>query len=97
MSFVGPRPERPAIIKKYREEIPEFIYRNKVKAGLTGYAQIFGKYNTTPFDKLKLDMYYIGHYTLRLDISLLILTIKIIFTSDSTEGVEQGKTTASKK
>ncbi|MBD5542772.1 MAG: exopolysaccharide biosynthesis polyprenyl glycosylphosphotransferase [Lachnospiraceae bacterium] len=91
MSFVGPRPERPEIMKKYMKEIPEFVYRTKVKAGLTGYAQIFGKYNTTPYDKLKLDMYYVEHYSIRLDIWLLIQTIKIIFVPESTEGVKEGK------
>lgn len=97
MSFVGPRPERPEIIAKYVEEIPEFIYRTKVKAGLTGYAQVFGKYNTTPFDKLKLDTYYIEHYSFWLDLRILIRTAKIVFTPESTEGIENGKTTAGGK
>ena len=97
MSFVGPRPERPSIIEKYKKDIPEFGYRTKVKAGLTGYAQIFGKYNTTPYDKLKLDTYYIEHYSFWLDLQLLIQTAKIIFTPEATEGVEEGKTTAGKK
>lgn len=96
MSFVGPRPERPEIIKKYTKEIPEFEYRTKVKAGLTGYAQIFGKYNTSPYDKLKLDIYYVEHFSIRLDIWLIIQTIKIIFVPESTEGVREGKETAGK-
>ena len=58
MSLVGPRPERPEIMKKYEESIPEFSYRLKVKAGLTGYAQVYGKYNTTAYDKLKMDLMY---------------------------------------
>lgn len=87
MSFVGPRPERPEIIEQYRKELPEFPYRMKVKAGLTGYAQIYGKYNTVPYDKLKLDLYYIEHYSIWLDLKLLLLTIKIVFTPESTEGV----------
>ncbi len=91
MSFVGPRPERPEIIKKYIQEIPEFEYRTKVKAGLTGYAQIFGKYNTSPYDKLKLDVYYVEHFSIRMDIRLMIQTIKIIFVPESTEGVREGK------
>ncbi len=87
MSFVGPRPERPEIIEEYKEELPEFAYRMKVKAGLTGFAQIYGKYNTVPYDKLKLDLYYIEHYSLWMDLKLLLLTVKIIFTPESTEGV----------
>lgn len=94
MSFVGPRPERPEIIKKYTKEIPEFAYRTKVKAGLTGYAQIFGKYNTNPYDKLKLDLYYIEHYSFRMDLRLIIQTIKIVFVPESTEGIKEGSITA---
>ena len=88
MSFVGPRPERPEIIAEYQDKLPEFYYRMHVKAGLTGYAQIYGKYNTTLYDKLKLDLYYVEHYSLWLDFKLLILTTKIIFSPESTEGVE---------
>lgn len=88
MSFVGPRPERPEILAVYKKSLPEFEYRMHVKAGLTGYAQIYGKYNTIPYDKLKLDLYYVEHYSLWLDIKLLILTVKIIFSLESTEGVE---------
>lgn len=87
MSFVGPRPERPEIIEQYRKELPEFPYRMRVKAGLTGYAQIYGKYNTIPYDKLKLDLYYIEHYSIWMDLKLLLLTIKIVLTPESTEGV----------
>ena len=94
MSFVGPRPERPEIAEQYYKEIPEFRYRLKVKAGLTGYAQIYGKYNTTPYDKLKLDMYYIEHCTVLMDLRLILMTVKILFQKDSTEGVEKEQTTA---
>ena len=87
MSFVGPRPERPEIIEKYAESMPEFRYRTKVKAGLTGYAQIYGKYNTRPYDKLKLDLYYIENYSLIDDIKLILLTVKILFKKDATEGI----------
>ncbi|MBE6837100.1 MAG: exopolysaccharide biosynthesis polyprenyl glycosylphosphotransferase [Ruminococcus sp.] len=87
MSFVGPRPERPEIAKQYEETIPEFRYRLKAKAGLTGYAQVMGKYNTTPYDKLKLDLMYIEQQSIILDIRILLLTIKTIFVPDSTEGV----------
>lgn len=86
MSFVGPRPERPSIAAEYEKEMPEFRYRTKVKAGLTGYAQVLGKYNTTPYDKLKLDLTYIAKYSLLLDIKLILMTIKILFMAESTEG-----------
>lgn len=91
MSFVGPRPERPELIKKYEEMIPEFSCRMKVKGGLTGYAQIYGKYNTTPYDKLKMDMMYIQNYSFWLDIQLILMTFKIMFIKESTEGVEEHK------
>ncbi|HOO28957.1 MAG TPA: sugar transferase, partial [Lachnospiraceae bacterium] len=93
MSFVGPRPERPEIIEKYTEAMPEFTYRTKVKAGITGYAQIYGKYNTRPYDKLKLDLYYIENFSIWMDLKLLIQTVKIIFTLESTEGIEDGNVT----
>ena len=89
MSFVGPRPERPEFIQKYVQDMTEFAYRTKVKAGLTGYAQLYGKYNTLPYDKLKLDLYYIEQYSFWLDLQLLILTVKILFTMESTEGVKE--------
>lgn len=91
MSIVGPRPERQQYIDEFCEETPEFIYRLKVKAGLTGYAQIYGKYNTTPLDKLKLDLMYIESYSVLLDIRLIFLTLKIMFMKESTEGVEEGQ------
>ena len=94
MSIVGPRPERPEIAKQYETEMPEFSYRLRVKAGLTGYAQIFGKYNTTPYDKLKLDLHYIQNYSLMLDVKLMIQTVKILFMKESTEGIAAGQTTA---
>lgn len=97
MSFVGPRPERPEIIAQYLEDMPEFAYRMKVKAGLTGYAQIYGKYNTTPYDKLKLDLTYIENYSIWLDMKLLLLTLKTVLKPESTEGVEKTQTTALKK
>ena len=91
MSIVGPRPERQQYIDEFCKETPEFIYRLKVKAGLTGYAQIYGKYNTTPLDKLKLDLMYIESYSVLLDMKLIFLTLKIMFTKESTEGVEEGQ------
>lgn len=97
MSFIGPRPERPEIIKQYQEDMPEFTFRTKVKAGLAGYAQVYGKYNTTPYDKLKLDLFYIENYSVWLDLKLMLLTLKILFQPDSTEGVEENQTTAIKR
>lgn len=94
MSIVGPRPERPEIAEQYYEELPEFKYRLKVKAGLTGYAQVFGKYNTTPKDKLKLDLMYINNYSLYLDLKVIFYTVKVLFMKESTEGIEEGKKTA---
>ena len=94
MSLVGPRPERPEIIRKYEKKFPEFQYRLRVKAGLTGYAQIFGKYNTTPYDKLKMDLYYIQNYSVMLDVKLMIQTVKILFMKESTEGIGGEQTTA---
>lgn len=86
MSLVGPRPERIEHIKQYCEEIPEFQYRLKVRGGLTGYAQLYGKYNTTPYDKLQLDLMYIQNYSFFLDIRLILMTVKIMFMKESTEG-----------
>ena len=96
MSFIGPRPERPEIIRQYVEVMPEFVYRTKVKAGLAGFAQVYGKYNTTPYDKLKLDLIYIEHYSIWLDLKLMLLTLKVLFWPDSTEGVESEQVTAFK-
>lgn len=97
MSFVGPRPERPEIAEVYSQEIPEFRYRLKIKAGLTGYAQVYGKYNSTPYDKLKLDLTYIEKYSLWLDIKIILLTGKILFVPEHVEGVETDSLTALKQ
>jgi lipopolysaccharide/colanic/teichoic acid biosynthesis glycosyltransferase len=86
---VGPRPERVEHVQEYSKEIPEFIYRLKVKGGLTGYAQVYGKYNTTAYDKLKLDLMYIENYSLLLDIEILFKTVKILLIKDSTEGFDE--------
>lgn len=94
MSLVGPRPERPEIAEEYYKNFPEFEYRLKVKAGLTGYAQLYGKYNTTPADKLRMDLLYIESYSIWLDFKLLILTFKILFMKESTEGIDQNKKNA---
>lgn len=94
MSFIGPRPERPELIEEYLREMPEFAFRMKVKAGLAGYAQVYGKYNTTPYDKLKLDLTYIENYSVWLDIRLMLLTLKILLKAESTEGVEDSQSQA---
>lgn len=86
MSLVGPRPERTENVYEYTQMLPEFDLRHRVKGGLTGYAQIYGKYNTSPQDKLNMDLIYIEKYSLLMDLKLLILTIKILFMKESTEG-----------
>ena len=94
LSICGPRPERPEIAEEYCKEMPEFALRLQAKAGLTGYAQVYGKYNTTPYDKLQMDLMYIAHPSIIEDIKIMLATVKILFMSDSTEGVEEGQTTA---
>ena len=94
MSFVGPRPERPEIIRQYMEDMPEFKFSMRVKAGLTGFAQIYGKYNTIPYDKLKLDLFYIENYSVWIDIKLILMTVKILLKRESTEGVSEKQVTA---
>lgn len=89
MSIVGPRPERPELAAEIEKELPEFSYRLKVKAGLTGYAQVYGKYNTTFYDKLKQDLMYIRNYSMWLDLKLMIMTPKIMLMKESTEGVKE--------
>lgn len=89
MSLVGPRPERIEHVKIYTKEIPEFGYRMKVKGGLTGLAQVYGKYNTTAYDKLKLDLMYIQNYSFLQDIEIIFKTIKILFMKESTAGFSQ--------
>ncbi len=88
MSIVGPRPERKCFIEEFCKEMPEFAFRTRVKGGLTGYAQVYGKYNTIPYDKLRFDLMYIENYSLLLDLKLMILTLRILFTKESTEGVD---------
>ena len=97
MSIVGPRPERVEHMQKYSEEIPEFVFRTKVKGGLTGYAQIYGKYNTSAYDKLRLDLMYIENYSIIQDLKLIFLTLRILFKKESTEGFDAKKETATKE
>lgn len=94
MSIVGPRPERPEIAKQYEETLPAFALRLQVKAGLTGYAQIYGKYNTEPYDKLQMDLMYINDMSLSCDIGLMFATLKVLFMPESTEGIKEGQITA---
>lgn len=91
MSIVGPRPERVEHVRKYTNDIPEFSYRLKVKGGLTGVAQVFGKYNTSPLSKLKMDIFYITNYSLLLDLQILFETVKILVQKESTEGFTEEK------
>jgi lipopolysaccharide/colanic/teichoic acid biosynthesis glycosyltransferase len=88
MSIVGPRPERPEIAAVYEKELPEFRLRLQAKAGLTGYAQVYGKYNTTPYDKLLMDLMYISCASLFMDLRIAIETLRILFDKESTEGLE---------
>lgn len=89
MSLVGPRPERIENVVEYTNLIPEFPFRHKVKGGLTGMAQIYGKANTRPYDKLQLDLMYIQNYSVINDIKLMLLTIRVLFEKESTEGFAQ--------
>lgn len=97
MSFVGPRPECPHLAAEYQQIVPEFDFRLKMKAGLTGYAQVYGKYNTTPLDKLKMDMVYIENYSFLLDLKLILLTVKVLFQKENTEGIKDWQTSAATK
>ena len=94
MSVVGPRPERPEIAEQYYDVMPDFKFRLQVKAGLTGYAQIYGKYNTDPYEKLEFDLMYINDMSVLTDLSLMFATFRILFISDSTEGIDSDKTNA---
>ena len=91
---MGPRPEREEIALQYEKELPEFRLRLQAKAGLTGYAQVYGKYNTTPYDKLQMDLMYIANPSFMEDLRICFATVKILFMPESTEGVAEGATTA---
>lgn len=95
MSFVGPRPEMLENVEKYSQEVPEFVYRQQMKAGLTGLAQIDGKYNTTPKDKIILDMFYIENFSLMMDIKLILRTLTVFLKKESTEGFKENANAAS--
>lgn len=91
MSVVGPRPERPELTEEYKKEMPEFEYRLKVKAGLTGYAQVTGVYDTSPYDKLKMDLMYIENYSVRMDLQIILMTLKtMLFPGKTNAETEEG-------
>lgn len=94
MSIVGPRPERPEIAAQYEEHMPEFALRLQVKAGLTGYAQVYGKYNTPPYDKVQMDLTYVATQSFLVDLKLILMTVKILFMKESTEGIAADQMTA---
>ena len=97
MSVVGPRPERPEIAQQYEKELPEFRLRLQVKAGLTGFAQVYGKYNTSPYDKLQMDLMYLANPTILEDLRIVLATVKILFMPESTDGIAEGQTTAARE
>ena len=94
MSIVGPRPERPEIAAQYKQYLPEFDLRLQCKCGLTGFAQVYGQYNSTPYDKLLMDLMYIAKPSIAEDFKICFATVKILFLPESTEGVAVGATTA---
>jgi len=94
MSIVGPRPERPEIAAQYEQEIPEFALRLQATAGLTGYAQVYGKYNTDPYDKLEMDLTYIANPSIWEDLKIMLFTVYTLFAKESTEGVDANQVTA---
>lgn len=89
MSIVGPRPERPFFVKKFKKEIPEYIYRHNLKPGITGMAQVYGKYNTTVYDKLIYDLMYIQKCDLFMDLVIMVQTVRVLFMKSSTEGIKE--------
>lgn len=88
MSIVGPRPERPFFVEQFIKEKPEYSYRHNVKPGITGLAQIAGKYNTTAYDKLTYDIIYIQEQSIKTDLIIMLQTFKVLITKDSTEGIK---------
>jgi len=89
MSLVGPRPERPFFVEQFNKQNPYYYLRHSVRAGITGYAQVYGKYSTDFNSKLKFDLLYIKNYSTMLDIQILFQTIKILFDKVSSQGVEE--------
>ncbi|QZA32869.1 sugar transferase [Hydrogenibacillus sp. N12] len=89
MSFIGPRPERPHFVKQFEAQLPAYTYRHRVKAGITGLAQVVGRYATEVEDKLALDLYYIKNYSLLLDLKILMITLKVVLTKEAAAGVRR--------
>lgn len=94
MSIVGPRPERPFFVNQFKGKIPEYLYRNNVKPGITGLAQIYGKYNTTPYNKLVYDLIYIQRCNVLTDLVIMLQTMRVLVTKSSTEGLKNTKCTS---
>lgn len=92
MSIVGPRPERPFFVEQFKRAIPEYVYRMNVKPGITGLAQVYGKYNTTAYDKLIYDLVYIQNASIRTDLTIIIQTVRVLFQKSATEGVHDVET-----
>lgn len=88
MSIVGPRPERPFFVKQFIAQKPEYDYRHNVKPGITGLAQIAGKYNTSAYDKMIYDLLYIQDVSVKTDLMIMLQTFKVLLTKSSTEGVK---------
>lgn len=78
MSIVGPRPERPIFVEKFKMKIPRYEERLKVKCGLTGYAQVHGGYELSPEEKLKKDLYYIENRSIFMDLKLILKTVAVV-------------------
>lgn len=94
MSIVGPRPERPEIAEEYMKELPDFKLRLSIKAGLTGYAQVYGRYNTEPVDKLKMDLMYIHNMSILEDLKLIMVTLQVLLMKENSQGIKIGQRTA---
>ncbi|PTQ57314.1 MAG: Bacterial sugar transferase [Candidatus Carbobacillus altaicus] len=91
MSLIGPRPERPHFIEQFSKELPAYSYRHQVKAGITGLAQVVGRYSTSAEDKLALDLFYIKNYSLLLDVRILFMTVKVVLSKEAASGVSDNK------
>ena len=88
MSIVGPRPERAFFVEMLKEELPEYVHRSNVKPGITGMAQVYGKYNTTSYNKLVYDLLYIQRFGPITDLTLMLKTLRVLLSKSSSEGVQ---------